>query len=138
MPLYRLLYRSDISLQGTKDEIDQQIDEIVRSSARSNKITGLSGALVASGGFFIQALEGPLGALELTFEKICLDLRHKHVSLIEFAAAEERIFPEWSMVRVDQEAAMVEICTVVGLEESRLLDASTTTALVSLMRSLLH
>lgn len=137
MPLYRLLYRSEIALSDPKEDTDRRIDQIVKTSALSNESSNLSGALIASGGVFIQALEGPLRSLEATFEKICLDLRHKRVTLIEFVAAEERIFPEWSMVRVAQAAQMVEICTVVGLKESRRLDASTTTALVSLMRSLL-
>ncbi|HEV7434384.1 MAG TPA: BLUF domain-containing protein [Pseudorhizobium sp.] len=137
MPLYRLLYRSEIALTGSKDQIDHQIDQIVSASEQSNARSGLTGALIASGGVFIQALEGPLGALEATFEKICLDLRHKRVNLIELAAAEERIFPEWSMIRVAQGAQMIEICTVVGVRESGRLDTSTTSALVSLMRNIL-
>ncbi len=137
MPLYRLLYQSEIALAGLQPEIDRQIDAIVHASATSNAATGLSGALIASGGVFIQALEGPLGALETTFEKICTDRRHKRVALIELAAAEERVFPEWTMVRVAQGAEVLDICRVIGAHETRRLDASTTTALVSLMRSIL-
>jgi hypothetical protein len=137
MPLYRLLYQSKIALNGSQPEIDRKIETIVSTSAKSNAATGLSGALIASGGVFIQALEGPLGALETTFEKICTDRRHKRVTLIELAAAEERVFSEWAMIRVAQGAEVLDICTVIGAHEPRRLDASTTTALVSLMRSIL-
>ena len=36
MPLYKLLYRSDVSLKGSQDDVDRQIGDIVRSSALSN------------------------------------------------------------------------------------------------------
>src|SRR3712207_6695481 len=102
MSLYRLLYRSEIALLGSPEVVDSQINEIVRAATRANVRIGLSGALIASDGVFIQALEGPLVWVEKTFEKICMDLRHKHVKLIEFAAAESQVFPEWAMVRVDR------------------------------------
>ncbi len=137
MPLYRLLYQSDIALKGSQVEIDRQIEAIVSASAISNAANGLSGALIASGGVFIQALEGPLGAIETTFERICLDRRHKHVALIELVAAEERLFAEWNMVRVAEGTQVLDICTVIGSRKTVRLDAPTTNALVSLMRSVL-
>lgn len=138
MALYRLLYRSDIAITGP--DIENQINDIVHASARANADVGLTGALVASGGVFIQALEGPLPALEASFEKICCDLRHRHVQLIELAAAEDRIFLEWPMVRVSQGTDMAELtafCSIVGSRQPMRLDMSMTGALVSLMRSML-
>lgn len=138
MSLYRLLYRSDIAMTGP--DVDDRIDEIVRTSAGANADVGLSGALVASGGVFIQALEGPLPALEAKFEKICCDLRHRHVQLIELAATEDKTFSEWPMVRVSHAADMAELmafCGIVGSRQPMRLDMSTTSALICLMRSML-
>jgi hypothetical protein len=135
MSLYRLLYRSEIALSGSSEEVHDQIDRIVDASARGNAACDLTGALVASGGVFIQVMEGPLPALEAVFEKVCSDLRHRRVQLIELAAAEERAFPEWRMVRVAQEAEVAEFCRVIGSRDTIRLDVSTTQALVALMRS---
>jgi hypothetical protein len=137
MPLYRLLYRSEFTLQNSDGPIDQQIDAIVAAAAQANKRNSLSGALIASTGVFIQALEGPLAALESTFEKICSDLRHSRVRLVEFAAAEDRVFAEWKMVRVEEEEQVLNLCIGLGIENAGRLDVSKTGAIVTLMRSIL-
>ncbi|MFN7026981.1 MAG: BLUF domain-containing protein [Pseudorhizobium sp.] len=138
MALYRLLYRSDIVLSGP--DFDDQIDRIVHASARANADAGLSGALFAAGGVFIQALEGPLPALEAKFEQICSDLRHQHVRLIEIAAVEERTFAEWPMVRLSHAPDVTEVtalCRILASRQPMRLDMATSSALVSLMRSVL-
>jgi len=137
MPLYRLLYRSEASLQVPEQNWDRTIDQIVTTSAQLNENVGLSGALVTSKGLFVQVLEGPLGPLEATFERICRDLRHRRVILMELAAAEERIFENWSMVRIRDVESITDICCLLGLDDTSRLYASTTSALVSLMRNLL-
>ncbi len=137
MPLYRLLYRSEFAFKQSDSPIDQQIDAIVEAAAQANQENNLSGALIASNGVFIQALEGPLAALEITFEKICSDLRHSRVRLVEFAAAEDRVFPEWKMVRVEQEEQVLNLCVGLGIEDAGRLDVSKTGAIVTLMRSIL-
>lgn len=137
MPLYRLLYRSDIALSPKAGPLDQQIETIVASSALANTRDNLSGALIASNGVFIQALEGPLTALETTFEKICRDLRHRRVRLIELAAAEERAFPEWRMIRVNNKEDVLQLCSEFGLQGSGRPDALRTSAIIALMRSVL-
>lgn len=137
MPLYRLLYRSEFAFQDADGLIDQQIDAIVTAAAQANQENNLSGALIASNGVFVQALEGPLAALEVTFEKICSDLRHSRVRLVEFAAAEDRVFPEWKMVRVEEEEQVLNLCVGLGLENTGRLDVSKTGAIVTLMRSIL-
>ena len=107
------------------------------SSALANTRDNLSGALIASNGVFIQALEGPLTALETTFERICRDLRHRRVRLIELAAAEERAFPEWRMIRVNNKEDVLQLCREFGLQGSGRPDAFRTSAIIALMRSVL-
>ena len=137
MPLYRLLYRSEFALKDADGPATQQIDAIVSAAAHANERNGLSGALIASNGVFIQALEGPLPALEAAFEKICSDLRHSRVRLVEFAAAEERVFPEWRMVRVEQEEQVLKLCLDLGIESPGRLDVSKASAILTLLRSIL-
>lgn len=137
MPLYRLLYRSEASLQVSEQDWDRTIDQIVATSAQLNENVGLSGALVTSKGLFVQALEGPLGPLEATFERICRDLRHRRVILMELAAAEQRVFEDWSMVRIRDVESTADISCLLGLDDTSHLYASTTSALISLMRNLL-
>lgn len=137
MPLYRLLYRSEASPEVSGANWDCTIDQIVSTSAHLNKNVGLSGALVTSKGLFIQVLEGPLGPLEATFERICRDHRHRCVVLMELAAAEERLFKDWSMVRIRDVEATADISSLLELDKSNRLYASTTNALVSLMQNLL-
>lgn len=136
MPLYRLLYQSEMALSGAEEVRDTQIDLIVAASTRSNARDGLSGAMIAEKGVFIQALEGPLNALEATFERICSDLRHRHVRLVDFAAAEERVFPEWSMVRVDNQCDVLRLCSALNIEPGDY-DLSKTNAVISMMRAVL-
>ena len=136
MPLYRLLYRSEIALMDGQRP-DREIALIVDAAAKANAKNNLSGALIASSGVFIQALEGPLPALEATFEKICTDLRHKHVRLVELAAADERVFAEWRMVRVEHKDGVLRLCSGFGGENSAKLDSLKTGAIITLMRSIL-
>lgn len=137
MPLYRLLYRSEFSLNDAAGPISQQIDAIVVAAAQANQRNDLSGALIASNGVFIQALEGSLTPLEQTFEKICSDLRHSRVRLVEFAAAEERIFPEWKMVRVEEREQVVDLCGYLSGENTGQLDLSKTGNILTMMRGIL-
>lgn len=137
MPLYRLLYRSEASLEISEQDWGRTIDQIVATSSQLNQNVGLTGALVTSKGLSVQVLEGPLGPLEATFERICRDLRHRCVILMELAAAEERIFKDWSMVHIRDVESTTDISSLLELDKSNRLYASTTNALVSLMRNLL-
>lgn len=137
MPLYRLAYRSVASIQIPQEDWDSVVEQVVAFSARLNASVGISGALIASNGMFVQVLEGPLGALEATFERICRDLRHERVILMEFAAQEDRLFEDWSMVRIDNVGEVVDVCSLLGIDETSRLHACTASALLSLMRNLL-
>jgi hypothetical protein len=136
MPLYRLLYRSEMTMSDAAGAPDEQVAQIVQAASVSNSRDNLSGAIIASGGVFIQALEGPLPALEATFERICTDLRHKRVRLIEFAAAEERVFSEWRMVRVDQQEDIMRLSAGLDLQPGQF-DVSRTSTIITLMRAVL-
>lgn len=135
MPLYRLLYKSEVALRGDAKSIDRQIEDIVADAAIANLENGIYGALITCNDVFIQVLEGPLGKIEATFERICSDLRHRHVRLIELEATEERLFEDWQMVRVDVQEDLWGSFADLELGSFNTLDRSKTPAIVSLMRS---
>ena len=116
MIIQRLLYRSDNALTGLAEDVNRAIEQIIAGSRRRNEASGITGALMFSSGVFIQVLEGPVGAVEATFERICLDLRHRHVRLLELAIAEERVFAEWAMVQV---TPTLQLAPVVPVDRGR-------------------
>lgn len=136
MIIQRLLYRSDCALTGVAGSNDRDVEAIVTAARSRNEATGITGALMLSSGVFIQVLEGPVSSVEATFERICCDLRHRHVRLLELAIAEERVFAEWAMVQVTPTLQLAQLCPSIGAGDSRL-DASTASAAIQVMRTLL-
>lgn len=97
MPLSRLLYSSDSCIRDGDVPAAIQVHEMAHASARRNADSQLTGALLYVENQFIQVLEGAPEAIEQTFEKICCDLRHTNLKLIDLASVSERMFPEWEM-----------------------------------------
>ncbi|VWX52990.1 BLUF domain-containing protein [Novosphingobium sp. 9U] len=97
MPLSRLLYVSRCAMRQTGPERDAVVRELADRSAVRNAGSGLTGSLLHVGDHFVQVLEGPIGAIERTFEAICCDFRHDEVKLIDLVPVRERIFSQWSM-----------------------------------------
>jgi lipase chaperone LimK len=58
---------------------------------------GVTGALLYSGGYFCQVIEGPEAVLEELFESIQMDRRHGDVTVLHFKPVEARGFSEWAM-----------------------------------------
>ncbi|MFE1600224.1 BLUF domain-containing protein [Methylobacterium sp. ID0610] len=135
MPLHRLLYRSEITLPGSETAVRHQIDAIVAESEARNAAAELTGALLYVRGLIVQVLEGPLPAIEATFERICCDLRHRRVELLELTQAEGRMFGSWSMTHIrvghDLDALLPTRLIEIGA------DGASAHATINLMRSLL-
>lgn len=117
--LYRLLYRSNSRIVGTPEEVEAIVTGLVEASNHANAAIGVTGALLMLKYTFIQALEGPPDALEQVFERICCDLRHQHVKVIEFAPIETRLFGAWGMTKViSYRSADAEHDPFAGLERA--------------------
>ena len=137
MSLHRLLYRSDAALAGSPDRSAQLLQAIVENARISNKASGLTGALMLSSGVFLQALEGPLDALERTFERICRDLRHRRVRLLEFGMADERVFGAWTMADVVPMRELARIGPVLATADATCVDSVLADGVIQSMRSML-
>jgi hypothetical protein len=97
MSLYKLVYCSRNRIVGSGPEINDELQSILATSRVNNDRAGITGALLYSAGNFAQVLEGPLPAIERTFELIQRDPRHSEVIVIQSGPAETRDFPQWSM-----------------------------------------
>lgn len=127
--LHRLIYRSRCAMDA-----HGEIAGLLEASRAANREAGVTGALLMSSGWFVQALEGPSRAVELTFERICGDLRHREVRLVEYAAIETRSFAEWSMALLDAEGSVLDLAAAASRERA-VVDVVNVNALIQLMRA---
>ena len=136
--LRRLLYRSRSTLAGSDEAIETTIARILETSQRNNARDGLTGALLFTSSMFIQALEGPLAAIEATFERICSDHRHGEVEIIEFCTVTERAFAKWSLERVHADAGVEGLFLQLAQAGEDDASGSASAQAVSLMTTLLE
>ena len=105
--LHRLVYVSRNALEPGADPA-AGIESILAASRRNNARVGVSGALMFNAGLFAQVLEGPLWAIEQTFERIQCDARHDEVRILQLEPVAARRFDAWSMAWAGRSAAPVE------------------------------
>ena len=96
-PIFRLVYISRVAHSAGAGSLDDTIAHILSVSRRNNARVGVTGALLFSAGVFAQTLEGPVPAVEGTFERIQCDPRHHQVSILQVGYVPDRLFADWSM-----------------------------------------
>ena len=138
MTVHRLLYSSEAALEGTELQVTQQVSSIVRRSQARNEAGGLSGALLFASNMFVQVLEGPIGQVEETFERICCDLRHRQLRLFELVAAEERVFGAWSMAELGLDRTMRGLEATIHELRALNAEASSVSDIVRIMHYILQ
>lgn len=95
--LHRLLYCSRNTIPGAIEAVAAEVRGILAISRVNNARDGVTGGLLFSKGCFAQVLEGPLDAVEATFERIQCDARHSEVIVLQTGPITKRDFPDWSM-----------------------------------------
>ncbi len=103
MYLFRLIYYSVNAVQTQEGSLQQELKSILLSSQKNNPPLGVSGALIFNYGYFAQILEGDRKAVTGTFCKICTDVRHSDLVILEARPIEERMFESWNMAFVGGE-----------------------------------
>jgi hypothetical protein len=93
--LFRLVYASRSLVP--EDGVPVELPRILDAARRRNAAQGITGALLFSADGFVQVLEGPVAAVERTFERIQCDPRHAEVVVLEAGMAATRDFAGWSM-----------------------------------------
>jgi hypothetical protein len=89
----RLIYTSCI--RGSLSDGD--VAAIFAASRRNNGLDGVTGILLIENGRFLQVLEGPAESVDLTFERIKADERHRDIVVLNEQCEAERIFADWAM-----------------------------------------
>lgn len=115
--LYNLAYISRNMIAGGPEDIEREIRSILQAAHKNNPALGVTGALLYSGGYFCQVIEGPEASLEELFETIELDARHGDVTVLHFEPIEARGFTEWAMALAGIEDSMR--FNIEGLRESK-------------------
>lgn len=95
--LYHLAYISKSTLGDNPIFVRNEVQEILECAKRNNPRMHITGALLYSGGYFCQLIEGPRGKLEDLFETILRDDRHEAIEMLFFDPAPERLFGVWAM-----------------------------------------
>jgi IS5 family transposase len=97
-PVFQLMYRSRNRL-GADDRGDELADLFARSRS-NNQRRGVTGALLVSGQWFVQVLEGDEAVVRSLFDTIRTDARHDGVEVLWTEPAGPRTFAQWSMAQV--------------------------------------
>ncbi|MBM6593743.1 BLUF domain-containing protein [Microvirga pudoricolor] len=106
--VYRLIYRSQMTIEGSPREVAEEIRRILTWSREWNHRAGISGALLFDLHRFAQVLEGPPEAVKNLYGHIACDSRHRHITLLHHGPVASRHFDTWSMgfARTNDEAAL--------------------------------
>jgi hypothetical protein len=91
--LVRLTYASRASYEVSAE----LIREILDSSQRNNPARGLTGMLCCNANVFLQALEGPRAEVNILYNRLADDSRHKDLTILDYVEINERRYSNWSM-----------------------------------------
>ena len=114
--IVRLLYAS----RSTKHVTSEMIESILEQSRKHNPGLGITGILCQSGDTFMQVLEGGRTAVNLLYNDIVRDARHKNVVVLHYEEAAQRRFASWTMGQVN--LAKVNPSTLLKYSETTALD----------------
>lgn len=96
-PLYEIVYVSESCLPREASAQQRELDRILGQARSRNERDSVTGALLVGREHFAQVLEGRLGTLKATFERIQKDCRHSNVVVVRMAPIAARSWPNWSM-----------------------------------------
>ena len=97
---FRLIYRSRSRI--SPQDRSTALADIFGVARSNNKKAGVTGALLVTDHWFVQALEGDEPVVQKLYAHIRDDARHDEVTVIESAAVEERVFSRWAMAEVSK------------------------------------
>ena len=98
---FRLIYRSHNQMppEGRRTGLGT----LFTQARANNKGLQITGALMLSGDWFVQTLEGDKFRVRSLFDHIEKDERHDRVSLVDTGFVADRAFPRWSMAQVSDD-----------------------------------
>jgi hypothetical protein len=97
---FRLIYRSHSTIpKESRVTVLASIFDVARSN---NKKAGITGALLVTDHWFVQALEGDEATVTALYQRISEDTRHDQVAIVESGTVDARAFSRWSMAQVSK------------------------------------
>ena len=97
---FRLIYRSRSRIAA--EERPTELAQIFGVARSNNKEKGVTGALLVTDHWFVQALEGDEPTVRRLYEQIRDDERHDEVTVIESTEVDGPVFSRWSMAEVSK------------------------------------
>ena len=98
---FRLMYRSRNLIPPEQRRVE--LGELFSVARSNNKRQRISGALLVSGDWFVQVLEGDEGAVRALYDRIAADPRHQDIVLLDTSAVDGPVFARWAMARVSED-----------------------------------
>jgi hypothetical protein len=106
------MYRSRERLPA--HERPEELGDLFATSRSTNSKRGITGALLLSGPWFVQVLEGPEREVRALYATIAEDPRHHRVETVSEAHAPDRVFARWSMAQVTMAGPDLPLIAQVG------------------------
>ena len=99
MAFHRLVYYSQ-TRPSALGPMDAALPKILKIAQERNAAAAVTGALLACGEWFLQALEGSKLSVLETYARILKDPRHQNQKVITETTSSERLFSGWNMCGV--------------------------------------
>jgi hypothetical protein len=96
--IFRIVYRSHSRI--AQDKRGAVLAEIFDVARTNNTKADITGALLITDHYLVQALEGEEAAVRSLYEHISRDRRHEDVTVVDERPVDSRIFAEWAMAQV--------------------------------------
>lgn len=74
-----------------------EIEEIIAEAKQFNTVHNITGCLIYNSGYFLQILEGEKPLVMILINKIKLDDRHDHFTILSEGETKLRTFKDWAM-----------------------------------------
>lgn len=100
MTVYSLVYSSSGTSGAVGEAFAQEIGSILTAARQKNSARGVTGALLATEGRFVQVLEGERDEVTAIFDRISRDSRHGDIEILSSQYSDQPRFKEWSMAFV--------------------------------------
>ncbi|TVR47405.1 MAG: BLUF domain-containing protein [Planctomycetota bacterium] len=91
--IYQMTYVSKVADGVTLSDCKA----IAAHSEKNNARDGVTGCLMLCDGWFLQVLEGAIGAVNRIYERIIKDPRHRYPTILGAGYQMQRNFPVWQM-----------------------------------------
>jgi len=114
--LVRLLYVS----RASEAAPENLIEPILQQCRRNNPELGITGVLCHGGDLFMQVLEGGREPVNVMYNRIVGDHRHRAVTLLHYEEILERRFSGWTMGQVN--LSRINSGTILKYSERALID----------------